>query len=156
MATLGLEKTDFSCLTAATSIKITNTVSASSVSRLQIASRDTVLRSAEHRDRISKETEALAFEMEGAGVWEVVPALVVKGVCDHADPHKDKSWQNYAAATEAAAAKAILEMYTHTDRGGSEIEEADQQRSESENSMAVFNGQVNARNIMTGSAFNFG
>lgn len=129
MATLGLEKTDFSCLTTATSIKITNPVFASSVSRLQIASGDAVLRSAEHRDRTSKETEALAFEMEGAGVWEVVPALVVKGVCDHADSHKDKSWQNYAA---------------HTDRGGGEVKEAEQLPSEPGKATAVFHGQVNA------------
>jgi hypothetical protein len=47
---------------------------------------------------------------------DVVPCIVVKGICDYADAHKQKGWQNFAAATAASAAKAILERYTQTDR----------------------------------------
>jgi nucleoside phosphorylase len=40
--------------------------------------------------------------MEGAGVWKNFPGcLVIKGVCDYADSHKSKRWQDYAAATVA-------------------------------------------------------
>ncbi|KAK7413539.1 hypothetical protein QQX98_007617 [Neonectria punicea] len=81
-----------------------------------VASGDTVMKSAADRDRFSREAGVIAFEMEGAGVWDEVPCIVVKGVCDYADCHKHKGWQNFAAATAAAASKAILEGYIRTDK----------------------------------------
>ncbi|KFA46644.1 hypothetical protein S40293_08205 [Stachybotrys chartarum IBT 40293] len=81
-----------------------------------VASGDTTMRSAAHRDRFAAQEHVVAFEMEGAGVWEAVPCLVAKGVCDYADCHKNKGWQNFAAATAACAAKAILERYIQTDK----------------------------------------
>ncbi|KAL6871672.1 purine and uridine phosphorylase [Trichoderma longibrachiatum] len=83
-----------------------------------VASGDTVMKSGEDRDRIAGQEGVIAFEMEGAGVWEEIPCIVVKGVCDYADCHKNKKWQNYAAATAAAASKAILERYIQTERSG--------------------------------------
>ncbi|KAK6338230.1 hypothetical protein TWF730_002303 [Orbilia blumenaviensis] len=77
-----------------------------------IASGDTVMRSSEHRDAISIQGNVIAFEMEGAGAIDECPSLVVKGVCDYADSHKNKDWQQFAAATAATVAKAILERYT--------------------------------------------
>lgn len=79
-----------------------------------IASGDLVLRSAAHRNKIFNETKAIAFEMEGAGVWDEVPCIVIKGVCDYADSHKHKGWQDYAAATAASVSKAVLERYLQT------------------------------------------
>lgn len=73
-----------------------------------VASGNSVLMSGELRDEISRETGAIAFEMEGAGVWDIFPCVIIKGVCDYADSHKNKSWQNYAAATAAACMKACL------------------------------------------------
>lgn len=67
------------------------------------------------RDRIAREEGIIAFEMEGAGIWEEIPCIIVKGVCDYADSHKNKAWQNFAAATAAAAAKALLGRYILTD-----------------------------------------
>ncbi|GAA88054.1 penicillin-binding protein [Aspergillus luchuensis IFO 4308] len=55
-----------------------------------IASGDTVMKSGQDRDLISERHNVIAFEMEGAGVWESLPCLVVKGVCDYADSHKNK------------------------------------------------------------------
>ena len=81
----------------------------------RIASGDTVMKSGKDRDRIAKEQNVIAFEMEGAGFWEELPCLVVKGVCDYADSHKDKSWQPFAAATAAATMRALLERYIRTD-----------------------------------------
>ena len=78
-----------------------------------IASGDTVMKSGEDRDHIADRDDVIAFEMEGAGVWENVPsALVIKGVCDYADSHKSKRWQGYAAATAAAATGAFLENWS--------------------------------------------
>jgi ankyrin repeat protein/nucleoside phosphorylase len=72
----------------------------------------TVMKSGEHRDIMARESNIIAFEMEGAGVWEVLPCVIVKGVCDYADSHKNKKWQDYAAATAASAAKAFLSHWT--------------------------------------------
>lgn len=81
-----------------------------------VASGDRVIKSATDRDRLSREADVIAFEMEGAGIWDEVPSIVVKGVCDYADSHKHKGWQNFAAATAACASKAILERYIRTDK----------------------------------------
>ena len=35
------------------------------------------------------------------------PCLVVRGICDYADSHKNKRWQGYAAATAAAYAVVL-------------------------------------------------
>ncbi|KAF3260943.1 hypothetical protein TWF217_004786 [Orbilia oligospora] len=78
-----------------------------------IASGDTVMKSEEDRDFIISRDGVIAFEMEGAGVWEKFPhSLVIKGVCDYADSHKNKKWQDYAATTAAAVTKAFLEHWS--------------------------------------------
>lgn len=74
-----------------------------------VASADTVMRSGQERDRIAKQEAIIAFEMEGAGVWEKLPCLIVKGVCDYADSHKNKAFQRYAATTAAVCAKGLLQ-----------------------------------------------
>lgn len=73
-----------------------------------IASGDSVIKSARVRDAIAAEEHVIAFEMEGSGLWEKFPALIIKGVCDYADSHKNKTWQKYAALAAAAGAKALL------------------------------------------------
>nr|XP_036580860.1 kinesin light chain [Colletotrichum truncatum]KAF6788932.1 kinesin light chain [Colletotrichum truncatum] len=77
-----------------------------------IGSGDTVMKSGLHRDGIAAEHGLIAFEMEAAGIWDEIPCIVTKGVCDYADSHKNKSWQNFAAATGAATTKAIIGFYT--------------------------------------------
>ncbi|KAM0550170.1 hypothetical protein ACHAPJ_009018 [Fusarium lateritium] len=81
-----------------------------------IASGDTVMLSAEHRDQIARVEGVVAFEMEGAGLWRELPCVVVKGVSDYADSQKTKTWQDYAAATAASVSKALLERYVQTDK----------------------------------------
>ncbi|KAJ5174421.1 uncharacterized protein N7482_000298 [Penicillium canariense] len=68
-----------------------------------IASADTVMKSGEHRDAITREERVLGFEMEAAAVWDNIPCIIIKGICDYADMHKTKAWQCYAAATGASA-----------------------------------------------------
>jgi nucleoside phosphorylase len=79
-----------------------------------IGSGDAVIKSGEDRDRLAKRHGLAAFEMEGAGVWDEVPCIVVKAVCDYADSHKNKIWQHFAAAAAAATAKALLERHIQT------------------------------------------
>jgi nucleoside phosphorylase len=74
-----------------------------------VASGDTVMMSAHDRDQISEVEDIIGFEMEGAGVWENLPCIVIKGVSDYADSHKTKEWQHFAAASAAACTRAILD-----------------------------------------------
>jgi nucleoside phosphorylase len=80
-----------------------------------IASGNSVIKSAKYRDELVDKTKAIAFEMEGAEVWQTIPSFIIKGVCDYADSHKNKQWQPYAAATAAACMKAFLERWRPTD-----------------------------------------
>lgn len=72
---------------------------------------DTVLKSAEDRDEIADKYGILAYEMEGAGVWDTISCIVIKGVCDYADSHKNKAWQAFASAVASSAARALMERY---------------------------------------------
>jgi nucleoside phosphorylase len=82
----------------------------------RMASGDTVMKSGEHRDHIAAKHGVIAFEMEGAGAWDEVPCIVIKGVCDYADSHKNKVWQPFAAATAASVMKAVLGRYARSDK----------------------------------------
>jgi nucleoside phosphorylase len=74
----------------------------------RFGSANTVMKSGMDRDRLAATDEIIAFEMEGAGVWEQYPTVVIKAACDYADSHKNKKWQSYAAATAAACLKVFL------------------------------------------------
>ncbi|EXJ69230.1 uncharacterized protein A1O5_07266 [Cladophialophora psammophila CBS 110553] len=76
-----------------------------------MGSGDTVMKSAAHRDEVARKYDIIGFEMEGSGICDFFPTLVIKGVCDYADSHKNKKWQMYAAATAAATTKAFLEEW---------------------------------------------
>ncbi|KAL4902905.1 hypothetical protein BDW74DRAFT_180204 [Aspergillus multicolor] len=77
----------------------------------RIGSGDTVMKSGEECDKLASAHDLIAFEMEGAGLWDELPCIVIKGVCDYADSHKNKDWQQFAAATSASATKALLGWY---------------------------------------------
>ncbi|KAF3283914.1 hypothetical protein TWF970_001081 [Orbilia oligospora] len=46
--------------------------------------------------------------MEAAGIMNQFPCLVIRGICDYSDSHKNKKWQGYAAMAAAAYAKDLL------------------------------------------------
>jgi len=75
----------------------------------RIASGNVVMRSGEYRESHAREEGVIAFEMEAAGIWSRMACIVIKGVCDYADSHKNKKFQDYAAAAAATCARAILE-----------------------------------------------
>ena len=78
-----------------------------------IASGNAVIRDAVVRDRLSKALDGvLCFEMEAAGLMDSFPCLVVRGIADYADSHKNDVWHGYASATAAAFAKELL-VYVH-------------------------------------------
>ena len=73
-----------------------------------ILSGDLVMKNGEERDRRAAEDKAVCFEMEAAGLMNDFPCLVVRGISDYSDSHKNDRWQPYAAATAAAYAKELL------------------------------------------------
>ncbi|KAI4767255.1 purine and uridine phosphorylase, partial [Aureobasidium sp. EXF-3400] len=73
-----------------------------------ILSGDLVMKSGEERDRRAAADKAMCFEMEAAGLMNDFPCLVIRGISDYSDSHKNDRWQPYAAATAAAYAKELL------------------------------------------------
>ncbi|CAG9984408.1 unnamed protein product [Clonostachys byssicola] len=79
-----------------------------------IASGNQVIKDGVSRDQIAQELKTICFEMEAAGLMDHFPCLVIRGICDYCDSHKNKIWQKYAAANAAAYAKEILKMMAMT------------------------------------------
>ncbi|KAH7140533.1 hypothetical protein B0J13DRAFT_527257 [Dactylonectria estremocensis] len=75
-----------------------------------IASGNTLVKDATTRDSISNVIgeQCLCVEMEAAGLMNHFPCLVIRGICDYADSHKNDRWQRYASATAAAFAVELL------------------------------------------------
>jgi nucleoside phosphorylase len=74
-----------------------------------IASGDRVMKSATKRNKATHDLgDILCFEMEAAGIATEFSCIVIRGISDYADSHKNNGWQRYAAATAAASAKEML------------------------------------------------
>ncbi|KAF4917995.1 Vegetative incompatibility protein HET-E-1 [Colletotrichum viniferum] len=75
-----------------------------------IASGNSVIKDGAFRGKVLKRlgTDVLCYEMEAAGLVSNFPCLVVRGICDYADSHKNDRWQNYAALVAAAYTKDLL------------------------------------------------
>ncbi|KAI1879108.1 hypothetical protein JX265_003285 [Neoarthrinium moseri] len=74
-----------------------------------IASGDRVMRSAIKRDsEVENIGGILCFEMEAAGLATEYSCIVIRGISDYADSHKNDTWQHYAAAAAAACTKELL------------------------------------------------
>ncbi|KAJ5733316.1 Pfs NACHT and Ankyrin domain protein [Penicillium manginii] len=75
-----------------------------------IASGNTLVKDASTRDSIVADLgkDFICFEMEAAGLMNHFPCLVIRGICDYADSHKNDRWQRYASATAAAYSKELL------------------------------------------------
>lgn len=73
-----------------------------------VASANQLMKDALIRDKLAAEEGVLCFEMEAAGLMNHFPCLVIRGICDYADSHKNKDWQGYAAMIAAAYARDLL------------------------------------------------
>ncbi|GKT44024.1 uncharacterized protein ColSpa_04205 [Colletotrichum spaethianum] len=79
-----------------------------------IASGNQLIKDAQLRDKLAAERGVICFEMEAAGQMEAAglmnhfPCLVIRGICDYSDSHKNKEWQGFAAMMAAAYAKDLL------------------------------------------------
>jgi nucleoside phosphorylase len=84
------------------------------VHRGRVASANQVMRNAEMRDKLSVQEKVLCFEMEAAGLMNNFPCLVIRGICDYSDTHKNDVWQGYSAMASAAYAKHLLRTIAPT------------------------------------------
>ena len=73
-----------------------------------IASANQLMKDASVRDTLAAEKDVLCFEMEAAGLMNHFPCLVIRGICDYSDSHKNKEWQGYAAMAAAAYTRDLL------------------------------------------------
>ncbi|KAK2016450.1 phosphorylase superfamily protein [Colletotrichum eremochloae] len=128
-----------------------------------IASGNQVMKDAPTRDRYSRELHGiLCFEMEAAGLMNNFPCIVVRGICDYADAHKNKKWQPYAVATAAAYAKELLLIVPSLDSGADDWSSSSSgplalepgQQSMIGQSGATFSGPIRGRNIFAGNRMN--
>jgi nucleoside phosphorylase len=74
-----------------------------------IVSGNSVMKNGTERDKISKMNyNARCIEMEAAGVIDKTRCLVIRGIADYADGHKNRIWHRYAAGAAAAFGKEFL------------------------------------------------
>ncbi len=74
-----------------------------------IASGNSTIMDGISRDKLIEDPDSvLCVEKEAAGLMDDFPCLVIRGICDYADSHKNKEWQNYAAAIAATYTKLFL------------------------------------------------
>jgi nucleoside phosphorylase len=78
------------------------------VHRGLILSGNGVIKNPRDRDYLQRYTDAICFEMEAAGIMDEIPCLIVRGICDYADTHKQDGWHFYAAAVAAAYCRTLL------------------------------------------------
>lgn len=84
------------------------------VHRGWIASGTTMLTSADDRKALADRKDVVCFEMEAAKLMEVselaegFPVMLIRGICDYCDTHKNEQWQPHATMSAAVYARALL------------------------------------------------
>lgn len=74
-----------------------------------IGSADNLMRDADTRDTLALEEGVLCVEMESTGLMNTgYQCIVIRGISDYADTHKNDEWHGYAAAAAATYAKILL------------------------------------------------
>ncbi|KAK7224026.1 hypothetical protein V2G26_012029 [Clonostachys chloroleuca] len=73
-----------------------------------IASGNQLMKDAQIRDKLALDKGVLCFEMEAAGLMNHFPCLIIRGICDYSDSHKNKEWQGFSAMMAAAYARDLL------------------------------------------------
>ncbi|KAL9027291.1 MAG: hypothetical protein Q9196_004165, partial [Gyalolechia fulgens] len=72
-----------------------------------IGSGNSLVVGSKERETLYKEFRAICFEMEAAALIDY-RCLVIRGISDYSDSHKNYAWQPYAAATAAAYAQELI------------------------------------------------
>ncbi|KAL8364548.1 hypothetical protein RB595_003704 [Gaeumannomyces hyphopodioides] len=78
-----------------------------------IASGNSLIKDAKNRNMFAETEGVLCFEMEAAGLMNTgFKCLVIRGICDYSDTHKNMDWQGYASLVAAAYAAELLRRIT--------------------------------------------
>ncbi|KAF3939993.1 hypothetical protein ABW19_dt0201895 [Dactylella cylindrospora] len=75
-----------------------------------IATANAVMGSAKKRDELRDKYGVACFEMEAAGLMDTLPCVVIRGISDYSDEHKNDGWKHWASLTAAACAKDLLRI----------------------------------------------
>ncbi|KAJ4860619.1 ankyrin repeats (3 copies) domain-containing protein [Trichoderma breve] len=81
------------------------------ISETWVIEKDTIL----NELGIGFEIDMLCIEQKAAYFRTTVPYLLISGICDYADSHKNETWQDYATANAVACAKGIVEYIPSQD-----------------------------------------
>jgi Phosphorylase superfamily len=80
------------------------------IHRGTIATGELVIKDGKLRDKLAKQYGILCFEMETAGALADFPCIVIRGISDYCDSHKNDSWHEYAAEAAAYARQLFFHM----------------------------------------------
>lgn len=78
------------------------------IHRGTIAAGEMVIKNAGVRDYLAQQHDVYCFETEAAGAMNDFPCLVVRGISDYCDAHKNNNWHGYAAAVAAAYTRELF------------------------------------------------
>ncbi|CAJ0549768.1 Ff.00g033810.m01.CDS01 [Fusarium sp. VM40] len=75
-----------------------------------ITSGNRVIKDAQLRDKLNHKLggHVLCFEMDASELGHDLPCLVIRGISDYADSHRNEDWRGHAAFVAAAYAKELL------------------------------------------------
>ena len=73
-----------------------------------VLSGNSVIKSKRRRDELRDQYNAIAIEMEAAGMMTRLGVAVIRGVSDFADSNKNDDWHAYASLAAAAYAKEVI------------------------------------------------
>jgi len=82
-----------------------------------IGSSNVLLKDSTIRDTLREKYGVRAIEMEASGIadgtWTAgLGYIIIRGVSDYCDEHKNDMWQGYAAVAAAAYARSLIESFT--------------------------------------------
>lgn len=82
-----------------------------------IASGSMVVKNAVERDKIDQRyaNKIFCFDMEAAGLMNNFPCLIIRGISDYSDSHKNDEWRKRATAVASAYAKELLSLIEPSD-----------------------------------------
>ncbi|KJK78107.1 hypothetical protein H634G_06690 [Metarhizium anisopliae BRIP 53293] len=78
------------------------------VHRGTIASAELVINDAFLRDQMAQQHGVVCFETEAVGALADFPCMIVRGISDYCDSHKNDVWHGFAAAAAAAYARQLF------------------------------------------------
>lgn len=82
-----------------------------------IASGSMVVRNGVERDKIDRRyaNTIFCFDMEAAGLMNNFPCLIIRGISDYSDSHKNDKWRKRAVAVASAYAKELVSLIEPSD-----------------------------------------